>query len=115
MSNKGKRSQRAKKILTLVGLGKRLDSFPSQLSGGERQRVAIARSLANNPDVILADEPTGNLDSKTGQQIMKILLDLNKKEKMTLIIVTHDQKLARKAKKIINLKDGEIIKIRKSR
>ena len=82
--------------------------FPSQLSGGEQQRIAIARALVNSPSIILADEPTGNLDSKTGKEIIKILQQLNKKGN-TIVIVTHDLQIARCAKKIIKLKDGRII------
>lgn len=112
-ANKPDREKRAAELLKMVGLGSRLESFPYQLSGGERQRVAIARAIANKPEIVLADEPTGNLDSKTGQEVMKILTDLHKHEKITLIIVTHDQNLAKTAEKIIYLKDGEIIKVDK--
>jgi putative ABC transport system ATP-binding protein len=83
---------------------------PPQLSGGERQRVAIARSMINNPKIIFADEPTGNLDSKSGNDIMNILMKLNKEADVTLVIVTHDQNIASKADRIIYLKDGIIIK-----
>ena len=105
-----KREKRAEKLLRLVQLEDRMNHKPSELSGGERQRVAIARSLANDPDVILADEPTGNLDSKTGQVIMKFLKDLNKKEGKTIIMVTHDANLAKYADRIAHLRDGVIIK-----
>ena len=105
-----KREKRAENLLRLVQLEDRMNHKPSELSGGERQRVAIARSLANDPDVILADEPTGNLDSKTGQVIMKFLKDLNKKEGKTIIMVTHDAELAKHADRIAYLKDGVIIK-----
>ncbi|HHI04327.1 MAG TPA: ABC transporter ATP-binding protein [Candidatus Woesearchaeota archaeon] len=105
-----KREKRAEKLLRLVQLEDRMNHRPSELSGGERQRVAIARSLANDPDVILADEPTGNLDSKTGQVIMKFLKDLNKKEGKTIIMVTHDANLAKYADRIAHLRDGVIIK-----
>ena len=97
-------------ILARVGLGDRTDHLPSQLSGGQQQRVAIARSLANNPDVILADEPTGNLDSKTGADVIGVLQRLWHKEGKTVIMVTHDLKLASYAKRIIQLKDGQIVK-----
>ena len=103
----GKRSE---KILNLVGLGDRINHLPSQLSGGQQQRVAIARSLANNPDVILADEPTGNLDSVAGANVIDMLQNFWKKEGKTIIMVTHDLKLASRAKRIIRLKDGQIIK-----
>ncbi|MEK6862736.1 MAG: ABC transporter ATP-binding protein [Nanoarchaeota archaeon] len=100
---------RAKELLELVGLKHRMNHLPGELSGGERQRVAIARALANDPEVILADEPTGNLDTKTGDEIMKILKDLNKKGK-TVILVTHNPDLTKLANKIIHLKDGKIYK-----
>lgn len=105
--------KRAEKVLTLVGLKDRIDHRPSELSGGQAQRVAIARALANDPEIILADEPTGNLDSKTGVYIMKFLSDLHKKNKKTVVIITHDLHLAKSAKKIIQIKDGQITKRRK--
>src|SRR3989338_8386175 len=98
--------KRTVEILGLVGLGDRTDHSPSQLSGGEQQRVAIARALANNPDIILADEPTGNLDSKTGTDVLDLLQSLWKKEGKTIIIVTHDLRLASYAKRMVQLKDG---------
>ncbi len=101
--------KKAKELLNLVQLLDRKEHRPSELSGGEQQRVAIARALANDPEVIIADEPTGNLDSKTGEAILTILKDLNKKGK-TVVIVTHDQKIAEDAKRIIHIKDGKIIK-----
>ncbi|MDP3918373.1 MAG: ABC transporter ATP-binding protein [Nanoarchaeota archaeon] len=104
------RKRRATELLEEVGLGHRLDHKPSELSGGERQRVAIARALANDPEVILADEPTGNLDTKTGEQILKLLRDLHKKEGKTLIIVTHDDYVAKQADRIIHLQDGLVVK-----
>lgn len=103
------RREKAKSLLEQVKLGHRLNHVPGELSGGERQRVAIARALANNPEVILADEPTGNLDSRTGQEIMEMLLNLNKQGK-TIIMVTHDNELAKKARKIVRLRDGRIEK-----
>jgi len=103
------RDEIANNLLEKVGLKDRINHKPSELSGGEKQRVAIARALVNDPDIILADEPTGNLDSKTGKEIIKLLMDLNKKGK-TLIIITHDDKIAKLAERVINLKDGEIIK-----
>lgn len=105
-----KREERAEKLLRLVQLEDRMNHKPTELSGGEQQRVAIARSLANDPDVILADEPTGNLDSKTGRVVMSFLKDLNKKEGKTIIMVTHDAELAKHADRIAYLKDGVIIK-----
>ena len=96
-------------ILDLIGLGDRILHLPSQLSGGQQQRVAIARSLANNPEMILADEPTGNLDSKTGSDVLKLLEKLWKEEGKTIVMVTHDLKLASHAKRRIRLKDGQIV------
>jgi putative ABC transport system ATP-binding protein len=100
---------RAEKHLTSVGLSKRMDHRPAELSGGEKQRVAISRALVNNPEIIVADEPTGNVDSKTGQHIMEILKKLNQEEKRTIIVVTHDSDLRSFANKVIKIKDGEII------
>lgn len=100
--------KRAKEVLESVGLGHRLNYYTNQISGGEKQRVAIARALVNNPSVIFADEPTGNLDSKSGTQIMEILQKLND-EGNTIILVTHETYTAEHAKRIIKIKDGEII------
>lgn len=100
----------AKKLLEKVNLGNRLDHYPYQLSGGQQQRVAIARSLANNPQIILADEPTGNLDSATGEIILELFKNLNEEQHVTVILVTHEPKVAAKAKRIIELVDGNIIK-----
>lgn len=97
-----------KEILTKVGLEKRLDNFPSELSGGEQQRVAIARSIAKNPKLLLADEPTGALDFKTGKQILKLLEDVCRKEKMTVVIITHNSVLASMADKVIKINNGTI-------
>jgi putative ABC transport system ATP-binding protein len=105
---KRERLERAKKLLDNVKLTNRMYHLPGELSGGERQRVAIARALANDPEVILADEPTGNLDSNTGEEILNMFIDLNKKGK-TIIMITHDHNLAKKAKRIIRLKDGKIV------
>ena len=98
---------RAIEILTEVGLGKRLNHFPSQLSGGEQQRVAIARALAIKPSIILADEPTGNLDQKTGSKIIELLFKLNSKNKSSLIIVTHSTDLANKCQRQVKLENGK--------
>jgi len=103
------RERRAKELLEDVGLGERIYHKPSELSGGERQRVAIARSLANNPRVILADEPTGNLDSKMGREIMEMLLELHSGNGKTIVMVTHDESLSGYADRIIHLRDGRII------
>jgi putative ABC transport system ATP-binding protein len=100
-------------LLEIVGLSDKKQNLPSQLSGGQRQRVAIARSLAVNPPIILADEPTGNLDSKTGDYILDFLDDLKKKEGKTIIIVTHDLNIVKYATRIVYLRDGEIEKIEK--
>lgn len=102
-------AERAKKVLESVGLGHRLDYYTNQISGGEKQRVAIARALVNNPNVIFADEPTGNLDSKSGIQIMGILQKLND-EGHTIILVTHETYTSEHAKRIIKIKDGHIEK-----
>ena len=101
--------ERAKKLLEELGLGNRLHHEPNQLSGGEQQRVAIARALSNDPEVILADEPTGNLDSKTGQFVMDFLEKMNDEGK-TIVIITHDLGLVSYAKKVIYIKDGKIEK-----
>ena len=106
--SRGERHERAIELLKLVGLDHRLGHFPTTLSGGERQRVAIARSLANSPGVILADEPTGNLDSSNAEQIMALLLKLHRELGMTLVLVTHDPNVARLATRIIRMKDGQV-------
>jgi putative ABC transport system ATP-binding protein len=100
---------KAKELLKLVGLEHRVNNFPNQLSGGEMQRVAIARALANDPKIILADEPTGNLDTKRGEEIINLLEKLNKQGR-TIIIVTHDLSIAKRAKRKIMIKDGELVK-----
>ena len=104
---KEKRISRAKKVLDEVGLSDRITHKPNQLSGGQRQRVAIARALVNSPSIILADEPTGNLDSSTSNEIMKLFEEIHKNGN-TLIIVTHEEDIAQHANRIIRLKDGEI-------
>lgn len=108
LDNSSKERDLAKKVLNAVGLGERALHLSSQLSGGEQQRVAIARALVNNPSIIFADEPTGNLDSKTGKEIMEIFLRLNQ-EGNTIVVVTHELHVAGYAKRIIKLKDGRII------
>lgn len=103
------REVKAKKYLTALGLTERMHNRPNQLSGGQQQRVAIARALMNDPNIILADEPTGNLDTKSGQDVMKILKDLNEEGK-TIILITHEHDIAKQAKKIIYIRDGELVK-----
>ncbi|MDI6732544.1 MAG: ABC transporter ATP-binding protein [Planctomycetota bacterium] len=100
--------QRAIEMLTRLGLADRLEHYPSQLSGGQQQRVAIARALINQPSIILADEPTGNVDSKTGQEIMKLFQQLNQEE-ITIILITHEKDIADYARRLIHIKDGEIV------
>ena len=104
---KEERAGRAQKALELVGLGDRMDHFPSQLSGGQQQRVAIARALVNKPSILLADEPTGNLDSRTSVEIMQIFQDLNQ-QGLTIILVTHEPDIAQFAKRIVVFRDGKI-------
>lgn len=106
------RTARAKAMLEKVGLGDRMTHLPNELSGGQKQRVAIARALVNNPSIILADEPTGALDSKTSEQIMDLLVKLNEEGK-TVIIVTHEEEIAAYADRIIMLKDGEVTEDRR--
>lgn len=96
-------------LLKEVGLEKRATHHPSQMSGGEKQRVAIARSLINNPQILLADEPTGNLDTKTGEEIMKIFTKLNKEKGLTVVMVTHEDEIAEYASRTIKMRDGKII------
>ena len=103
------REAKATEVLKLVGLGDRLEHKPQELSGGQQQRVAIARALVNNPAVLLADEPTGNLDTANGQHVLELLIRLNKEEGATLVLVTHDEMLASHAERRIILKDGKIV------
>ena len=102
------RKKRAESLLASLGLQGRTLHRPAELSGGEQQRIAIARSLANNPEIIVADEPTGNLDSTTGQKIMEILINLHKNEKKTIVVVTHDPTIANYSSQIVHIRDGEI-------
>jgi lipoprotein-releasing system ATP-binding protein len=109
MTEKGAARRRVRALLERLGLGSRLHHLPSQLSGGERQRVAIARALVNEPDVVLCDEPTGNLDRATSLEIQEALVRLNAEEGRTLVIVTHDEAVARRAHREIHLVDGRIV------
>ncbi|MBT4805429.1 ABC transporter ATP-binding protein [Candidatus Woesearchaeota archaeon] len=106
------RLEMAEKLLRMVDLGERMHHKPNELSGGQQQRVAIARSLVNDPEIILADEPTGNLDSKSGQQVMDFLAKLHTQKHKTIILVTHDLELVRYAQKVVYLKDGEVVRIK---
>jgi len=108
--SRAERRNRASELLTRVGLGDRKDHHPSQLSGGQQQRVAIARALVNQPKILMADEPTGNLDSKTSAEIIQLFRQLNESAKITIILVTHDQEVAQNAKRTITLKDGLIVR-----
>lgn len=103
------RRKKAKDLLVSVGLGERILHQPTELSAGERQRVAIARAFANNPELVIADEPTGNLDSTTGKKIMEILTNFHQKEKKTIVVVTHDPNIANYSEEIINIQDGQVI------
>ncbi len=106
------RVERAKELLTEVGMGDRMKHFPEELSGGQKQRVAIARAMSNDPSIILADEPTGALDSKTGRMVMDIFHKLHKEQGKTVILITHSPELAEETERIISLKDGKITGIR---
>ena len=106
--SRGERRRRAKELLGLVSLSDRLDHLPGQLSGGQRQRVAIARALANEPSIVLADEPTGNLDSQSGADVINLMRDLNRQLGTTIIVVTHDPAVARQTNRVITLRDGRI-------
>ena len=106
--DKQERRKKARELLKAVGLENRADHLPSQLSGGEHQRIAIARALANEPEIILADEPTGNLDTKTEEEIMKFLMKLQKERQMTVAVITHENEIASYAERIVHLVDGKI-------
>jgi putative ABC transport system ATP-binding protein len=107
--SRSERRERAHELLKLVGLEERLDHFPSKLSGGERQRVAIARSLANEPSILLADEPTGNLDSKNAHAILNLIIRLQQEQGRTMVLVTHDPTIAQRAGRILHMTDGRIV------
>lgn len=106
---KSEAKRRGEAWLERVGLGHRLRHFPSELSGGERQRVAIARALVKDPALILADEPTGNLDSKTGHEIITLLAEINRQRNVTIVLVTHNREIARRSNEIIAFKDGSVV------
>ena len=103
------RKRRAQELLEMVGLGQRADHLPNQLSGGQRQRVAVARALANAPLLILADEPTGSLDSQSGEEIMDLLGELNRQQGTTIVVVTHDRRVAQATQRIVRMRDGRIV------
>ncbi len=105
-----KRRRRSEELLELVGLENRMKHLPSQLSGGQRQRVAVARALANNPAIILADEPTGNLDTTAGQELMNLLHEINRSQGTTFIVVTHDLSVARQTRRVLVMADGKIVR-----
>jgi len=107
-TKQAERRKKATSLLESVGLGDRLDHTPSQLSGGQQQRVAVARALANNPAIILGDEPTGELDTKGGKEVLGIMKRLNEEDELTLVIVTHDHGVAKQAERIIHVLDGRI-------
>ncbi len=109
-----KNSLSSREVIKKVGLENRMDNFPSQLSGGEQQRVAIARAIAKNPKLLLCDEPTGALDYNTGKQILKLLQDTSRKEKMTVVIITHNQAITPMADKIIQFKNGKAISVKQN-
>lgn len=111
--NRSERIKRAEDLLALVGMEDRMNHSPDELSGGQKQRVAIARALGNNPAILLADEPTGALDSKTGRMIMDLFHELNKEQGITIILITHSDELAEETDRVITLKDGEITGERK--
>jgi ABC-type lipoprotein export system ATPase subunit len=105
----GRRRERARKLLEMVGLVERGGALPSQLSGGQRQRVAVARALANGPALILADEPTGSLDTQSGEEVLTLLADLNRTQGTTIVIVTHDRRVAQATQRIVRMSDGRIV------
>jgi putative ABC transport system ATP-binding protein len=113
--NGSEQRRQATKLLKLVGLGGRLKHRPNQMSAGERQRIAIARALTNNPELVLADEPTGNLDTAIGREIIALMRDLNRKFEKTFIIVTHNPEVARATDRVVVLKDGKIVKEEKKK
>lgn len=113
--SKKERSKRAMELLTIVGMSERAQHLPNELSGGEKQRIAIARAMANNPAIILADEPTGSLDSKTGRKVMDIFHQLHKENGKTIVLITHSNELAEEADLIITIRDGLVIGTREGK
>lgn len=113
--SKKERSKRAMELLTIVGMSERAQHLPNELSGGEKQRIAIARAMANNPAIILADEPTGSLDSKTGRKVMDIFHHLHKENGKTIVLITHSNELAEEADLIITIRDGLVIGTREGK
>ncbi|MCX6720415.1 MAG: ABC transporter ATP-binding protein [Candidatus Staskawiczbacteria bacterium] len=107
--SEGKRKEKAKQLLESVSLGHRINHKPSEMSGGEQQRIAIARSLVNDPEILIADEPTGNLDSTTGKAVMEILTKLHREQKKTIVVVTHDPNIAKYSQNVIHIQDGLIV------
>jgi putative ABC transport system ATP-binding protein len=108
-ANQASREQRAREALEMVGLGDRTDHQPTELSGGQQQRVAIARALVNDPPIIMADEPTGNLDSKAGAEVMRILQQLHRERGITIVMVTHDEEIGAEAERVVRLRDGLVV------
>lgn len=108
----GKRATRAKELMELVGMGDRMKHLPNELSGGQKQRVAIARAMANDPDIILADEPTGALDTETGRMVMDVFHRLNREQGKTVVLITHNPELAAETDRVITISDGQIIGIK---
>ena len=111
--SRSERTRRAKELLGIVGMADRLDHDPNELSGGQKQRVAIARAMANNPAIILADEPTGALDSATGRMVMDLFHQLHREQGKTIVLITHSNELAAETQRIITISDGKIISERK--
>jgi len=111
VANLAERKRRAREALEMVGLGDRLDHQPTELSGGQRQRVAIARALINNPPIIMADEPTGNLDSKSGAEVLEVFRRLHREKNITVVMVTHDEEIGAQAERIVRLRDGLVTEV----